>query len=60
VIAYKGTLQIASDIGPYAQTIITACSQLPAGFRVDVVSIDPAVLAFGMIGEFAVPTEDEE
>jgi hypothetical protein len=57
----SGNLRIAENVGDFAATVLKSLNQLPAGVRVDSVSVDISSLKFGKsIGLTAPGPEDAE
>lgn len=54
-----GKLRIAEGMRDFARTLLTVMSALPAGVRVDGISIDPTRLSFGAEQALTFPEEED-
>lgn len=55
----SGTLRIAENIGAFAAEVLKSLDRLPAGVRVDSLSIDVSALRFGPAIPLTAPVADE-
>lgn len=53
-----GKLRISTNLKPFAQSLVDTLQQLPAGIRIDSISVDPNQLSFGQEVDILFPEEE--